>query len=264
MRSYHGVATHYLHSSSLDGLSERLAELQFKDYVPLNDRYKTIAATIAEFDSGLPSPRPKITGSIRRAIDTCFAHDSPLKILADLDRVRASTSDEALRAWAERTVATIRERSPIGVAVTLQALRLGRNWNIAQAFSNEHEISRVFMRHPDFTTGVDARLVKRSKDRPLWSPSTLEDVRDEDVAPFFAGCNRPEKESPLTFWSSGPEAQYKEYPHAFLALPTDAEIEAKLVEGKSGSEVVAEFLKEKNGKVGVREKVEEVLERLRG
>jgi 3-hydroxyisobutyryl-CoA hydrolase len=44
-------------------------------------------------------------------------------------------------------------------------------------------------------------------------------------------------------------------------LPTEEEILRVSGEGRMGEEVVQHFLKEKNGKVGVREKVEEVLER---
>jgi 3-hydroxyisobutyryl-CoA hydrolase len=192
-------------------------------------------------------------------IDEVFSHDSPLAILSDLERVEKTATEVSLKQWATKTIKTIRERSPIGVAVTLRALRQGRDWDIAQAFQNEHEIARVFMRHPDFINGVRARLVERSKERPNWQPNTLEDVTTADVDQFFAGINR----GGLEFWTSGPEAKYKSYPHAWLALPTDAEIEARLSQGASPSEIIAAISKEKHGKVGVREKVEEVVERIR-
>jgi 3-hydroxyisobutyryl-CoA hydrolase len=180
-----------------------------------------------------------------------------LDILKDLEKVAANGATEDIKSWASKTIKTIRERSPIGVAVTLRSLRLGRDWDIAQAFQNEHEIARVFMRHSDFTTGVKARLVERSKERPSWAPNTLEDVTESDVDQFFAGINR----QGLEFWTSGPEARYKNYPHAWLALPTDAEIEARLSQGQSPTEIIAAISKEKHGKIGIKEKVEEVVER---
>ena len=39
--------------SSLDALSARLSELRFEDTADLDSRYKLIASTIAEFDTGL-------------------------------------------------------------------------------------------------------------------------------------------------------------------------------------------------------------------
>jgi 3-hydroxyisobutyryl-CoA hydrolase len=216
---------------------------------------------LAEFDTGLPSPRPAISGTIRKHIDSCFAHDSPLKILSALESVRDSTHDEEVSTWATKTINTIRERSPIGVAVTLRALREGRSWNIAQAFRNEHAISSVFMTHADFVTGVTARLIKRSKGRPDWKPNQLEDVRDDEIARFFAHCNADK--GGLALLESGPLATYASYPHAWTALPSEAEIRQALSEAGGDREaVVKALLKKTDGKVGVREKCDEVFERI--
>jgi 3-hydroxyisobutyryl-CoA hydrolase len=55
---YAGIATHYIHSSSLPDLEARLAELEFKDYDSLKKRYETINSTIEEFCTGLPHDQP--------------------------------------------------------------------------------------------------------------------------------------------------------------------------------------------------------------
>jgi 3-hydroxyisobutyryl-CoA hydrolase len=218
-----------------------------------------ISNTIAEFDTGLPSSRPTISGSLRQIIDRCFAHDSPLAILKDLEDVVGKTNDENIKTWAQSTIDTIRERSPIGVSVTLREMRLGKSWNIAQAFQNEHAIACEFMRHPDFVNGVTSRLITRSKERPNWKPNTLEDVTKKAVDKFYAECGN--EGSALKLMHSGPQASYTEYPHAWLALPTERQIASKFADGKSTEEVVQEFLKETHGKTGVREKVEEFAER---
>ena len=51
---YTGVATHYIHSTSLPALERRLAELRFKDYDSLDTRLNVIDSTIEEFCTGLP------------------------------------------------------------------------------------------------------------------------------------------------------------------------------------------------------------------
>jgi 3-hydroxyisobutyryl-CoA hydrolase len=268
--SYHGIATHFIHSSSLPSLSERLAHIQFKDYASLSDRLSLIDSTIAEFSTGLPTTRPAISGALRNTIDECFdippadggvaAADAPLKILRALDDVAKGHSDESIRSWAEKTIKTMRERSPIAVAVTLQQMRLGSNWSIGQTFQAEHDIAAAFMAHPDFVEGVTARLIERKKERPNWTPNQLEDVTEDMVRSFF----RKGLGGGLALLKNGPESEYRDYPFRRLGLPSQREIldVAGHGEGKKmNEEVVQHFVKERNGKVGVREKVEEVLER---
>ena len=258
---YHGIATHYLHSTSLDALSQRLAELQFKDYTPLQDRYKLIASTIAEFTTGLPTPRPTIHGAQRKAIDNCFSRRNATEIIAALQHLSDSSSIPAhLKTWASKTIATIRERSPIGVAVSLREMQLGRTWSIARAFQNEYDISSHFMNHTDFVTGVYARLIERKNGRPDWKPAALEEVKEEDVEAFFTGPT-PEAGGRLRLLESGEGADFREYPHAWIGLPHEEEVLGVKEKGVMREEVVQHFLRERDGKVGVREKVEEVLER---
>jgi 3-hydroxyisobutyryl-CoA hydrolase len=212
----------------------------------------------------LPADRPAITVPIRAQIDACFSADHPQEILSRLREVESSTSaDAAVRAWATKTIEAMRARSPTSIGVTLAALRRGRAWNIAQAFRNEHAIAARFMRHPDFVTGVVARLVERAKGRPAWEPAQLEELVDADVQEFFAECveaGRPPPKDVMRLMNAGSEAEYVEYPHAWLGLPTEKEVVERIKPGKSPEDVVREFVKEKDGKLGVKQKVEQVIE----
>ncbi|CAO2655274.1 Nn.00g103380.m01.CDS01 [Neocucurbitaria sp. VM-36] len=252
---YHGVATHYVHSSTLQQLESRLAELQFPDYMSLNERFKIINATIEEFSTGLPAERPHISGQLRKTIDSVFHVDQPSisAIIESLEQVKNDSSSPDLQQWAEKTIKTINERSPISVAVTLQQMRVGRQWSIAQTFQREYDIASQFMAHSDFVEGVTARLIERKKERPNWSPNTLNDIKKRDVDAFFA----PGKEGPLPLIS---DKDYKEYPHAWIGLPREDEI-LREASGKKGEDVVASLLEKYEGKQGVREKIKEVLDR---
>lgn len=251
---YHGVATHYIHSSTLQQLESRLAELQFPDYMELNERFKIINSTIEEFSTGLPADRPKLSGELRKTIDSVFHRDQPniQAIMTSLEKVR-DTGSEDLKKWAEKTIETIQTRSPISVAVTLQQMRVGRSWSIAETFQREYDIAGHFMAHPDFVEGVTARLIERKKERPNWNPNTLNDVKADDVNAFFA----PPKDGNLPLIS---DADYKEYPHAWIGLPNESEI-LREAGGKKVEDVVATLLEKYEGKQGVREKIAEVLER---
>jgi 3-hydroxyisobutyryl-CoA hydrolase len=260
---YHGIATHFVHSTYLDPLSQRLAELEFKDHSSLDERYKLIAETIAEFDSTLPADRPAISVPVRAHIDACFSANTPQEILTRLAAAEASAPSTEVREWATRTAEALRARSPTSIAVTLAALRRGRAWTIAQAFRNEHAIAARFMRHPDFVTGVVARLVERSKARPAWAPDQIEGLVGEEVGEFFAECveaGRPLPKDALRLMDAGTKQDYAEYPHRWLGLPSEADVLAKFTPGKTPEAVVKEFVKERDGKLGVKQKVEQVVE----
>jgi 3-hydroxyisobutyryl-CoA hydrolase len=252
---YHGVATHFIHSSTLQQLESRLAELQFPDYMPLDERFKIINATIEEFSTGLPAERPHISGELRKTIDNVFHIDQPniAAIMESLKQVQENGSAE-LKKWAKQTIDTILTRSPTSVTVTLQQMRIGRQWSISQTFQREYDIASHFMAHPDFVEGVTSRLIERKKERPNWKPSTLEEVTRQDVDAFFAPA-RDGSRLPLIS-----EVDYKEYPHAWIGLPREEEI-LREAGGKKSEDVVEILLERYGGKQGVREKIAEVLDR---
>jgi 3-hydroxyisobutyryl-CoA hydrolase len=252
---YHGVATHYIHSSTLQQLEARLAELQFPDYMKLDERFQIINATIEEFSTGLPAVRPHISGELRRTIDSVFHAEQPSikHIMESLEGVKTNHTDPEIQTWADKTIQTINSRSPISVAVTLQQMRIGRQWSIAQAFQKEYYIASQFMAHPDFVEGVTARLINRKKERPDWKPNTLAEVKRRDADAFFASSS----EAPLELIS---QEDYRDYPHAWIGLPREEEI-LRAAAGAKREEVVAKLLEKYEGKQGVREKIAEVLER---
>src|SRR4051812_43002626 len=70
-----GVATHYLHSSSLADLEARLSELKFNDYDDLQKRLRLVNSTVEEFVTGLPPNETFVlSGETRRAIDRYIVH----------------------------------------------------------------------------------------------------------------------------------------------------------------------------------------------
>ncbi len=272
---YAGIATHYIDSSVLPSLTTRLSELQFRDYATLPSRLRLVNDTLSEFSSSLPSPTDlppeakygNLTGNLRAAIDRCYGYTSIEEILAALEAESQSTSPTAMPEWAVETLSTIKTRSPTSLKVTLQQLRRGRAWDIRETFIREHKIASRFMSQPDFVEGVTARLMKPRRE-PEWNPARLEDVTDEDVASFFRVSR--EEESRIQLFEPSPhgmnpnyeEARYYDYPHAQMALPREEVIRESITQApRVRRAVVEEILKRWRGKLGVREKVEEVLDR---
>ncbi|KAI9779703.1 MAG: hypothetical protein M1839_007201 [Geoglossum umbratile] len=249
---YAGVATHYIHSSSLPDLEARLSELIFKDYATLQERFQIIDHTIEEFVTGLPGDEPlALVGEIREAVDRCFSYDTIEDILAALAKEGTP--------WAERAIQTLHERSPTSVRVTLQQMRLGRQWSIAETFQREYHLASKFMEHPDFTEGVYARLIRKPAEIPKWQPTSIESSLKSNTGEFFKV--EGERKLQLINVELGVD-DYHEYPHRWLSLPSEQDILSVVHEGeKTADEIIEYFVNTRRGKAGVREKVSEVLAR---
>jgi len=120
---------------------------------------------------------------------------------------------------------------------------------------------------PDFKTGVETVLVHKTRERPAWSPSTVEEVNQDLLSKFLqpSDFNKdlPSLEIPEAFPAVATPRHLK------FALPTEEEI-GKVVRGEAtasgdlgmtAEEVILHFESTRSGKIGVREKVEEVIQR---
>lgn len=266
-----GVATHYLHSTSLPDLEARLAELRFPDSTPLQTRLRLINSTIEEFCTGFPKPPTAslVGGDLRAAIDYVFqpghrSLDDIFNALRGLEDQRQQTPPDIVD-WAKKTRETLLQRSPTSAHVTLRQLREGARWDIAETFRRELGLAERFMSHPDFVAGVSALLIHKPKTTPIWTPARFEDVKAVDVARFFSS---PSTELALADDVEGQTATgwpWRMYPHSWTALPGEGEVKRVLREmgekAQSGDDVVEEVVRRRDGKAGVREKVEDILRR---
>lgn len=159
-----GLATHRA-SGDLAALRERLAAGESLDSV------------LPSFGSGA-APGPVVEQ--REVIDRCFAGDDVGAILDALDRAAASGS-----AFAAETAATMRTKSPMSLAVTLEQMRRGAALDFEEAMRLEFRIVSRIIRGADFYEGVRAALIERGR-APVWRPATLDEVRREAVEAHFA------------------------------------------------------------------------------
>lgn len=111
-------------------------------------------------------------------IDALFGFDRMEDIFAALER---DGSEFALA-----TLKTLGEKSPRGMVVTLKLLRLARTAsNLEECLVREYRAALEVFRSDDFREGVRAAVVDKDRN-PSWSPSRIEDVTPEIVAPYFA------------------------------------------------------------------------------
>jgi 3-hydroxyisobutyryl-CoA hydrolase len=256
---YSGIATHYLHSTSLPVLESRLAELRFRDYDDEHKRLAIIEMTIEEYATGLPHNEPmQLAGEIRKAIDRCFGQSTVHGIMTALQAEQGPTKE-----WAEKTLVTLHQRSPTSVHVTLAQMQKAYDaskWSIAKTFQKEHQMAAKFMNHPDFTEGVTSLLISKEKPKPQpqWQPASLEDIElGSDIAePFFEVNSEISKLKLLT------DRNYDEYPHAKYGVPRETDVEKYVNQGSwTPEEVLKHFVQLKKGRQGMSTIVAEILAR---
>ncbi|KAG2041902.1 ClpP/crotonase-like domain-containing protein [Suillus americanus] len=255
-----GFATHFVSSRTVPNLLARLSDLE-------DPTSAMIDRTIEDHHAKrLPDePVGKLTGRTRQALDMAFRHDTVEEIVEDLTKL-ASTSDDSVAKWASETLEILSMRSPTSLKVALEAVRRGKNMTLLQALQMEMGIATAYCSgaSTDFTAGITAVLVEKTKGRPVWSPDQLNNVSDAIVRQFFERdsiyLSAMPTLTPPDFLSNG-----KQNPMKF-ALPSEDAI-LQIVKSKarkdaiSLSDLLAYFDGLHSGKQGVAEKVMEVVKR---
>jgi enoyl-CoA hydratase len=111
-------------------------------------------------------------------IDAWFGYDRMEDIVAALQRDGSEP--------AAATLKTLSEKSPRGMVVTLKLLRLAHGASpLEQCLVREYRAALQVFASDDFREGVRAAVIDKDRN-PRWSPTKIEDVTPEMVAPYFA------------------------------------------------------------------------------
>lgn len=166
-----GLADGLVPSAQLPGLVEALCDQ------PHEHAQQWLAAARARFvDAGVAALPPH-----RDAIDRHFGARDVAAIAASL---AADTSP-----WAAQTLAALRQRSPLMLAVTLEQIRRARGMTLAEDLRMERDLVRhCFALRPaaasETVEGIRALAVDKDHS-PRWKPARIEDVNAEQVSAFF-------------------------------------------------------------------------------
>jgi enoyl-CoA hydratase len=126
------------------------------------------------------TPPPGVLEEGRGWIEICYAGASVEAIVTAL----AAREEPAAR----QAAATISQRSPSSLKITLQALRTAPALGGLRAcLDREFGMALVRTSGHDFVEGVRAAIVDKDR-RPRWVPARLEETSDGDVAQFFASA----------------------------------------------------------------------------
>ncbi|AWW41382.1 enoyl-CoA hydratase/isomerase family protein [Streptomyces cadmiisoli] len=156
-----GLADHCVPSAALGALVADLAELPAR---------AAVARHVQE------QPRGELAEH-REWLDACYAADTVEEIVR---RLLAHGS-----AVAKETAETLLAKSPTALKVTLAALRGARRLgSLERVLEQEYRISCAALTSPDLVEGIRAQVIDKDRS-PRWSPASLSEVTDADVARFF-------------------------------------------------------------------------------
>ena len=91
---------------------------------------------------------------------SCFEKETVPAILRNLDSEGS--------AWAAKQAVNLSKKSPLALAVTLEAMRRGASLSFREAMSRELDASLGFLKTQDFYEGIRAQLIDKDRN-PKWS-----------------------------------------------------------------------------------------------
>jgi enoyl-CoA hydratase len=172
---YFGLATHYVASSSIEELVDRI--------VTAPDRAQGTLGAASD-----TTPESKTSENIA-LINRLFASDRLEEVLAALE------ADE--NEWSEKELLTLRTKSPLSCKVSLRLLAEGADRaSFADEMRAEYALAGHVVRTHDFKEGVNALLIEKHNE-PKWDPATPEGVTDEMLDELFAPLPASEQWTPF-------------------------------------------------------------------
>ncbi|GAM22880.1 hypothetical protein SAMD00019534_060550, partial [Acytostelium subglobosum LB1] len=166
-----GIATHYVHSSKLVELENKLiSSVNCQDF-------NRIESIINEYAS-VPTEPSKLYNDWP-LIQQCFANKYN-NVNEILDSLKASNTK-----WGADLIKLIRLKSPTSVKIAFRQVKEGVNKTLEEVFTMEYRIAIRCLESPDFFEGVRAVVVDKDQ-KPKWNPATLEEVTDEQVERYFS------------------------------------------------------------------------------
>lgn len=165
-----GIATHFVDSNKMSELEEELVKCaSAEDISKVLDLYQS--------QSVLGLDKPFVLEKHVTDINKLFSAHC---VEAIMDNLRAEGSE-----FATKQTETLLRMSPTSLKMTFKQLQLGGALSLKDVLIMEYRLCQACMRGHDFYEGVRAVLVDKDQN-PRWSPSSLDQVSDQDVDSCFS------------------------------------------------------------------------------
>ena len=174
---YAGLADVYIDDSALPALVDTLRSELF-------ERGADVLACVArEAHAHQVDPQPEASplANARALIDRHFALPDMTRILASLERECEHAGDA--QEWAEQTIAVLRERSPLSMAVSLEVVTRAEG-SMADVLRGDLDLTRSCFAIGDTVEGIRARIIDKDN-APRWRFARIEDVSAAHVEKMF-------------------------------------------------------------------------------
>jgi len=269
-----GFATHYVRSEKIDHVINRLSNLQ----PPVINDSKTVASEVIH-SSG------EYFAQVNQAIEEFSENELPKDYKFPLNTEQLTLINSAFSQpsvdeifqylekdgseFAKTTLAKLAAKPMSSLKVAYELMNRGAENTIKQQFELELVAATNIMNQEvsenDFVRGVSHKLINKIKDPayPEWKPAG--DITDEFVKSVTSKSIKTAK-LPTPLINRYFNIDFKQYPH-HMGLPNNQQVSAYIV-GNDGSnrtylptpsEVVKHF-KRVNGKLGVEQTVERILD----
>ena len=180
---YAGLADVYLEDDALPALLDSLARER-------HERGEDVVECVRQAASRykvVPTPDTSMLATTRAWIDKHFSQPDVARIVASLD----AEPDCAASEWAEETVAAMRERSPLSMAVSLEVV-VRSEGTMAECLRRDLDLTRSTFARGDVIEGVRARIIDKDN-RPQWRVPRIEEVDAKEVERMFESPWPPEQ-----------------------------------------------------------------------
>mgnify|MGYP002737686025 CR=1 FL=1 len=172
------------HISGADAVYAGLADVRVPDdriealiqrFETIEDRHQ-IDEILTEFDTPVPSELAREAAWI----EDVFCADTVEAILTGVQDVANRGND-----LAQKALKAMQRHSPVGMKVTLEAIKRARNLTLAETLTQDLRTTMNAVAGTELAEGIRAQLIDKDRN-PQWTPARLEDVTQEDVEAFFA------------------------------------------------------------------------------
>ncbi|KAF2070816.1 hypothetical protein CYY_007863 [Polysphondylium violaceum] len=170
-----GVATHYVESSKLAELEQKLIAL-----VNGNDS-NMVESIINQYASQPSTPAPLLKDW--PLISKCFSNR--FNSIEEIIEAIEGTNSE----WGKDILTLIRKKSPTSVKIAFRQIKEGGLKSLEDCFFMEYRLAIRSLSNNEFIEGVRSVVIDKDQ-KPKWDPSTLEEVSDEYIDHYFS--NLPE------------------------------------------------------------------------
>jgi enoyl-CoA hydratase len=119
----------------------------------------------------------------RNLIASCFSASTLEDVIARLETEAKRGGSHG--AWCTDVLGELRSKSPTGLKVAFRHIRDASGYDIRQTLVADYRLVCGLLEGHDFREGVRAMLIDKDRN-PVWSPASIEAVKEADIAQLFA------------------------------------------------------------------------------